>query len=134
MHHVMGAHPPRGFDLSFALHYGDYVTAHGLSYVDEHQTNRPSANHGHRVTNLYSALVQTAQHAGQRLDHGRFLKTDVRRNGEHVEVNDAPWNADVLGIGTVVEEKIFAEIFLMTRTIEAHLAGRRVQRNNPHAC
>src|SRR5204862_5767996 len=57
---VMSDHSPGSFVLSFALHHGDYVTAHGLGYVDEHQTNRPAANHGHGVADLYSALMQPA--------------------------------------------------------------------------
>ena len=48
-------------------------------------------------------------------------------------LNNAPRNADVFGIGAVIEQQVFAEIFLVLGAVEAHLAGRGVQRHHPHA-
>ena len=60
-------------------------------------------------------------------------KRDVGRNDQHVGFDDAPRDADVFGIGSVVEEQVFAEIFLVLGAVEAHLAGRGIERHHAHA-
>ena len=78
-------------------------------------------------------LVQSTQHASQRLGHGGVFETHVRRNYQHVGFNDPPRHADVFRISSVVEQKIFAQVFLVFRAVEAHLARRGVQRDHSHA-
>ena len=77
--------------------------------------------------------MQPAQYAGQGFDHGRFFVGDISGNGEHVGFNNAARNANVFGVSAVIEQQVFAEIFLMFGAVEAHLAGRRIQRHYPHA-
>ena len=55
------------------------------------------------------------------------------RDGQHVGVDDAAGNANVFGVSAVVEEQIFAEIFLMLGAVEAGAAGRGVQRDHAHS-
>jgi hypothetical protein len=94
--------------------------------VDEHQSNRPGPDDGNGVANFNAGLVQPAQNAGQRLNHGRFLETYVRGNGEHVDIHDPSRDSDVFCISTVIKQQIFAEIFLVTRAVKAGLARRGI--------
>ncbi len=55
------------------------------------------------------------------------------RHLEHVFHDDAAGDAHVLGVGTVVEEKIFAEIFLATAAVKAAQAGRGICSDNTQA-
>ena len=55
------------------------------------------------------------------------------RYGEGVELNDGPWNGDVLCVGTIVENQIFAQVLLTLLAVEAPVAGCRVVGNHPHA-
>ena len=48
----------------------------------------------------------------------------MRRYGQHVDINDAARHANVLGIGAVVKEQVFAKIFLMARAEETGLTRR----------
>ena len=41
-------------------------------------------------------------------------------------------NANVFRISTVVKKQVFAEIFLVFRAVEAHLAGRGIQSDDAH--
>ena len=77
--------------------------------------------------------MQPAQHAGQRLGHGRVFVGNVRRNGEHVAFHDPPRYTDVLRIGAVVEEQVLAKIFLVLGAEETHAAGRGVQSHHAHS-
>ena len=126
--HVFG-----GDNLFVALDDGNHVAADGAGYLDEHQTDGAAADDGDGVSDFYSGFVQTAQHAGQRLSHGRVFETDVGRNDQHVGFDDAPGYANVFRVSSVVEEQVFAEIFLMFRAIKAHLARRGIQGDDLHA-
>ncbi len=129
----MRAHAAGGFDLGFALDDGDNVASDGLGDVHEHEADGAAADYGDGVADFYAGFVKSAEHAGQRLDHSRLFKADVRRNDQHVQIDDAARDFDVFGVGAVVEQQIFAKIFLMARAVEAHLAGRGIQCDNLHA-
>ena len=92
-----------------------------------------AADDGDGVADLNPGLVQSTQHAGQRFDHSRFFVGNIGGNRQHVGFNNAARNANVFGIGAVIEQQVFAEIFLMLGAVEAHLAGRGIQRHHPHA-
>ena len=126
--HVLG-----GFDLAVALDDGDHVAADGAGDLNEHEADGASAEDGDGVADLDAGFVQSAQHAGQRLGHGRVFDADVGRNDQHVGFNDAAGHANVFGVGTVVEEEIFAEVLLMLGAVEAHLAGGGVEGDDAHA-
>ena len=55
------------------------------------------------------------------------------RDHQHVGFDNAPRNADIFGVGSVIEEQIFAEIFLMLGAVETHLAGSGIQCHHAHA-
>src|SRR4029077_17062637 len=129
----VGAHLAGGFDLSIAFHDRDNVAADGAGDLDEHQPNRPAAEDGDGVADLNSSFVQAAQHARQRFSHRSIFKADVGRNDQHIRFNNAARHTNVLRIGTVVEEEVFAEVFLVLGAVEAHLAGRGVQGYDAHA-
>ena len=119
-------------DLLVALHHRDDIATDGASHLDEHESDGAAADDGHGVADLDTGLVQAAQHASQGLGHGGIFKGDVRRNDQHVGFDNAPRHADIFGVGTVVEEQIFAEIFLVLGAVEAHLAGRGIERHHAH--
>jgi hypothetical protein len=77
--------------------------------------------------------MESAQDAGERLSHGGIFETDVGRNDEHVGFDDAAGDANVFGLGSVVEEEIFAEVLLMLGAVEAHLARGGVEGDDAHA-
>ena len=52
---------------------------------------------------------------------------------QHVGLDDAARDVNVFGVGSVIEQQVFAEIFLVLRAVEAHAARRRVQRDHTHA-
>src|SRR5580704_69829 len=119
-------------DLRIALHDGDDVTADRFGDLDEHETDRAASDDGYRVSNLDARLVQAAEHASQWLRHGGIFKRHMRWNRQHVRFNDAARYADVFGICAVVEKQIFAEVFLMLRTVETHPAGSGVESHDAH--
>src|ERR1019366_3042732 len=84
-----------GTYLRLTLDHGDDVATRQLGHLHEHQAYWTGADDGHRVSNLQFGFVQTAQHAGQRLDHGGLFEADVLRDGQHVGFYDAPGNANV---------------------------------------
>src|SRR5215471_18282826 len=133
MHNFLGTHFAGGANLAFTLHNGDHVTAHGLSDVHKHKAYRPAANDGNSIANLHSRLMQSPQYASKGLNHRCFFEAYMWRNHQGVQINDAARNTNVLGVSSVVEQEVFAEVFLVTRTVEAGLAWRGVQRHHPHA-
>ena len=133
LHHFMRAHVLGRRNLRLALHHGNHFAADGVRHLHKHQSDRPAANHRNGVADFNLGLMQSTQHAGQRLNHGRFFVADVLGNRQHVQLNDALGNANVFRISAVVEEQVFAKIFLVFGTVEAGLAGRGIQRHHPHA-
>ena len=129
----MRAHAAGGFNLAFALGDGNHVAADGLRYVHKHQSDRARPDDSHGVANFHSGFMQSAKHARQRFYHGRFFKTDVWRNSQHVEINNAARHANIFGVSSVIEKQVFAKIFLMARTVEARLAWGGIQRDHAHA-
>ena len=76
--------------------------------------------------------MNAAQNASQRLGHGRIHERNAFRNFEHILPNDSAGNANVFGVSSVVEEKIFAEIRLALAAEEAGVAGSRIRGQHPH--
>ena len=113
MDNLLRAHFAGGLDLRFTFYHCNHVASNGLRNVHEHQADRPAADDGDGIADFNAGLVQSTQHAGQRFDHGSFFKAYVRRNHQRVQVNNPPRNADVLGISAVVEQQVFAQIFLV---------------------
>ena len=51
----------------------------------------------------------------------------MRRDGQHVDINDSTRHANVLSVSAVIEQQVFAEVFLMARTVETGLTWRGIQ-------
>src|SRR6185369_2709965 len=130
LNNFAGANSTSAFDLGVAFDDGDNVATDELGDLHEHHPDGAATYHGDRVADLETGFVETAQDAGQGLDHRRFLIGHVRRNGEHVGFNDTLGDANVFGVGSVVEEEIFAKIFLVLRAVEAHSAWCGVEGND----
>ena len=109
----MRAHVLRGLNLTITLHHRNHVAANRLGNLHKHQSDGTASNDGNRVANLDTCLVKTTKHAGQGLNHRRFLVADVRRDRQHVDLDDAPRNSNVFRISPVVEQQVFAKIGLM---------------------
>ncbi len=112
---------------------GDDVAADGAGHLHEHQSDGAAADDGDGIADFDAGFMKPAQNAGQRLSHGGVFETDVWRNDQHVGFDDAARNANVFGVGSVVEEQVFAKIFLVLGAVEAHLARRGIQRDYLHA-
>src|SRR5512141_1058002 len=111
LNHVVATRFLCRIHLAVAFHYADHVATDKLCYLHEHQSDGAAADDGDCVTDLDLRLMESAQYASQRLDQRSLFVRDVRRDRQHVQVNDALWNLDVLGVRAVVEEQIFAKIF-----------------------
>src|SRR5579862_213034 len=127
------AHVFGGFDLAVALDHGDDVASDGAGDLNEHEADGTAAENGDGVADFDSGFVQAAQDASQGLGHGGVFHADVGRDDQHVGFNDAARHANVFGVSTVVEEQIFAEVFLMLGAVEAHLARGGVEGDDAHA-
>ena len=55
------------------------------------------------------------------------------RNHQHILADDSPGNADIFGIGAVVEQQILAQIALPLAAEQAHVARRGIRRNHARA-
>src|SRR5581483_3185962 len=130
LHDVVRAHALGGADLLVVLHDRHHVAAGKPGDLDKHQSDRSGADHRDGVADLGVRFFQAADDAGQRLDDGRFLHGHLRRNHQHVLLDDAARNLDELGVGAVVEQQVFAEVFLVARAVEAHAARSRVERDH----
>ena len=120
-------------DLRIALDHRNHVAADGFRHLHKHQADRPAANDRHGVADLDPGFMQAAQNAGQRLGHRGILEAHIRRHDEHIGFHNAARNPDVLGVGAIVEQQIFAKVQLVLGAIEAHAAGSRVERHHAHA-
>ena len=101
-----------GGDLVFALDDGDDVDAGDLGDVHEHEADGAGADDDHGVAGLGSAFLEAADDAGEGLGEGGVFEGDVVGDEEGVLFDDAGGDADVFGVGAVVEEEILAEILL----------------------
>src|SRR5579872_1057898 len=133
LYDLVRAHVLGSLDLAIALDDRDDVAADGASNLHEHESERPAAEDGDRVADLDASFVETAKNAGQRLGHGGIFEADVGRNDQHVGFNNAARHANVLSVSAVVEEQVFAEIFLVLGAVKAHLARGGVERDDAHA-
>ena len=113
--------------LGIALHNRNHVAADRVRHLDKHQPNRTTADHGHRIADFDSGLVQTAQHTSQGFHHRRILVAHIVGDGQHIGFDNAARNANIFSIGAIVEQQVFAEILLMFLAEETDAAGSRVE-------
>src|SRR5262249_8938329 len=130
---VVSALPLRRSDLGIALNHRNHIAANSVGNLDKHQSDWPTTDHGDSIANLHSRLMQATQYASQRFDHGSILIADGVGNAEHVALDDPAGHANVLGIGAVIEQQVFAKVLLMLGAVEAAPARCRIQSNDPGA-
>jgi hypothetical protein len=95
--------------------------------VHEHEADGAGTDDDHGVAGTGSALFEAADDAGKRFGEGGVLEGDTVGDEEGVLFDDAGGDADVLGVGAVVEEEVFAEILLAMGAEETDVAGSGVE-------
>ncbi len=90
------------------------------------ESDRAAADDDGGVAGADFHLVNAAQNAGERLDKRGAAVIDGVRHLEHVFHHDAAGDAEIFGVGAVVEEQVFAEIFLAAAAMEAAQAWRGI--------
>ena len=86
-----------------------------LGQAHEHHADGPSPMTATVSPGRRAALLQAAHHARQRLHQRGILIADVRRNSYMFFWTIRCGDADVFGVGSVIEQQILAEIFLAAR-------------------
>jgi len=69
-----------------------------------------SADHGNDVSLSRACFLQSTKHASQGLSHRAASKVVPSGNLQHVFLDYAGGDTQILRIGTVIEQKIFAKI------------------------
>ncbi len=87
-------------------------------------------DNGDSVARVQRARIETAQYAGQRLRERGVLVSDVIFQKVQIPAHDALRNANIFGVGAVVEQQIGAEIFLVTLAKVALATGGGVGRHH----
>ena len=106
----VGAQCGRAIQLRLPAADRDHAAAVELGQFDEHQSDRTQADNRHRVAGARSRFLQAAHHARQRFDQRRVLIAHFVGNQVGIALHDAGRNANVLGVGAVVEQQVLAEI------------------------
>ncbi len=85
------------------------------------------------IARAHFHFVNAAEHAGKRLNQRRAAVIDGVRHFQHVFHRDAAGDAHVFGISAVVEEQIFAKIFLPAAAVIAAQTRSGVGGDHAHA-
>src|SRR5439155_22180511 len=123
---LIGAHGRGAIELRLAPADGDHAGAVHLGEPDEHEADRPQADNRHRIARTDASLFEAPQHASQRLHQRGVLIADVFRDLVGVALDDAGGNANVFGVGAVIEQDVFAQILLALLAEIALFAGRGI--------
>ncbi len=131
----MSAEPARHIERSITASKRDHANPAARKHTDKFQPDRPTADDDSGVAGAHFHFMNAAQHAGQWFDQRGTLVIDRVRHFQHIFGDDAPGYAHVLGIGAVVEQEIFAKIFLAAAAMVAAEARRGVccDHANAHA-
>jgi hypothetical protein len=98
--------------------------------MDKHEAYGTCPYDDHCVAEVSVGLFEPSDNAGQRFRKSGVLEWDVCRNNERILLNDAGRDSDVLCVGTVVEEDVFAEILLILLAEVAGVTGSGVERDD----
>src|SRR5882724_530671 len=132
LHDFVGAKTFGRRYLFSALDHADHFTSGELGYLHQHESQRAGADHRDGIADVRACFLQTAQRTSQRLRHGGGFKANVVRQGQHVGLNNAPRNLDVLRVGPVVEQQVLTDIFLVLQAVKAGTARSGVESDNLH--
>jgi hypothetical protein len=95
--------------------------------MHKHQSNGTGADDHHGVAGSSCCLFEATDDTGERLRQGSILQGNPIWDQQGILLNDTCRNTNVLGVGAIVEEKIFAEILLTAKAEETPVAGGGVQ-------
>jgi hypothetical protein len=93
----------------------------------KHQADGAEAHHHDSVTRLQVTFMKTAQNASERFYEGSVFVCELVGYGVRVSSNYAFWQTHELSIGSVIEQKIFAEVLLIVAAEEASIAGSGIR-------
>jgi len=127
---VVGAESRRAIQLGLPSAHRDHAATVKLGQFDEHQPNRTQTDNGDGIAGAGSRFLKTAHDTRQRFHQGRILIADFVGNKVCIALHDARREADVLGIGAVVEEQVLAQILQAAVAEETLSAGRRIGRHH----
>ena len=127
---VVRAQSRRAIQLRLPAAHRDHAAAVKLRQFHEHQADGAETDNRHRIARARSRFLKTAHHACQRFHQRRVLIAHLFGNQVGVALHDAGRNADVLGVGAVVEKQVLAEILQAPLAEETLAAGRRIRRHH----
>ena len=111
----------------------NHANAAARKHAHKFQADRAAADHDGGVAGAQFHFVNAAQHAGQRLDQRRALVVHGVRHFQHVFGDDAAGNAHVFGVRAVVEQQVFAKIFLAAAAVIAAETRRGIGGDHANA-
>ena len=108
-HGFVGSHGGSAVELRLPPPDGDHPGfVNRLGQKNEHHADGPQTDDRDAIAGTEAGFFQSPNNARQRLHESRVLIGDVVGDLVHVLLNDASGNADVLRIGSVVEQQILA--------------------------
>src|SRR5579883_221764 len=118
------------FNLLIVLDYGDDTQPGKLGRVDEHKADGARADDGDGIAWLRVGFLQSASDAGKRLGERGVLEGNSVGNMQCVLFDNARRDADVFGVGSVVEDEVIAEVLLSSLAEVALIARGGVERDD----
>ena len=122
LQHATGAEQPCCGDLILPLHNGNHLDTGELGNVHEHESDRTCPDHHHGVASLRSTLLQPTYNARQRFGQCGMLQRNFIRHKQSVLFHDPCRNSNKFCIGSVVEQKVLAQILLPMSTKKTSIA------------
>src|SRR2546427_7555683 len=129
----MCAHAACGIQLPCPISKRQNTGASVRKNADELEPDRAAPNDHDRIARAHAHFMNAPKDAGQRLGHCGIEVGHMARNFEQVFPNDAAGSAHILGVGTVVDKKILAEILLAAVAVVTRPARRRICRQHAQA-
>jgi hypothetical protein len=117
-------------NLAVVLHDGDYFASSQGSHVQHHQAQWAAANNGYRVARMGSRIFKSMNRASQRFSQRSVFQGHMIGNVQRVLCDNARWYPNELGVCSVVEQQIVAEILLVAQAEVAFAAWCGVKRHH----
>ena len=124
--HGLRPHLQRLVQALLAPSRGHHVRAAHAGQGHEHQADGAGADDGHRLAAADPALLHAADHAGQRLHHGRLVEGQAVGQRQQVLPHHPRRDARELRVGAVPEQQVVAQARHLVLAVVAVAAGRGV--------
>src|SRR5579862_2407257 len=119
--------------LAFAAGQSDDFNVPRGEDADEFEADGAAADNYSGVAGAQIDFVCPAKDTSKRLGHGSITEWHVIGNFQKVLFDDPARDADVLGVGAIIEEQVFAKVRLPLLTEKAGAARRGIRRDDAHA-